>query len=322
MTALTRRQALRLLAGSAFAAGVPACGGSPPPARVSRPPPDGRATDATRVVVPAPPPPPPTPTPRPVEPPGRVERTLLPDSEWATPLSIAHSGVEGPRVLVLGGVHGNEAGGWLAAEEIASWEPSAGSLLVVPRANVVATHAFVRTRPELGDLNRLYPGDDESPLPMSRMAAAIVAVAREFEVELALDLHESWGFLAEHEQRGTAFIGQTVTKGSGPLELATVRAAVDAVNEQITEREQLTMRDREWWRRSGDTGSTATFDPAMTEAFASVFRRRSSSLSLGSYVPGLTPVLIEMGQERQPEWRRSELHQLFVRTTLEGQGAL
>ena len=43
----------------------------------------------------------------------------------------------------------------------------------------------------------------------------------------------------------------------------------------------------------------------------------SSSLSLGRHVPGLTPLLIEMGQQNQPEWRRAELHQLFVRSTLE-----
>jgi hypothetical protein len=39
-------------------------------------------------------------------------------------------------------------------------------------------------------------------------------------------------------------------------------------------------------------------------------------------VPGLTPVLIEMGQQRQPESRRAELHQLFVRATLERWGML
>jgi len=28
--------------------------------------------------------------------------------------------------MVLGGVHGNEPGGWLAADEVATWQPAAG----------------------------------------------------------------------------------------------------------------------------------------------------------------------------------------------------
>ena len=318
MQPLSRRQALRLFAGAlgggAFAAGLAACGASPRTAPASRPSAE-RALDAERIVLPRVAAPPPEPTPRPVPPRGRSERRLLPGTQWATPLVTTHSGVEGPRVMVLGGVHGNEPGGWLAAEEIAEWEVAAGSLLVVPRANALAAHAFERTLPGLGDLNRLYPGRADSLLPMSKMAAAIVAVAREFEVDLLLDLHESWGFYAEHEQRGRAFLGQTVMKGSGPLEFAEVRAIVDAVNEQITAREQLVVRDRFSFRRSGSGG--ASFDPALLEGAATSSWRGSSSLSLGSHVQGLTPVLIEMGQQAQPEARRATLHKLLVRTTLE-----
>ncbi|MEE8421986.1 MAG: succinylglutamate desuccinylase/aspartoacylase family protein, partial [Dehalococcoidia bacterium] len=308
----SRRQALRLLGGGALGALLAACGARPPETIVPSPQRD-TAVDALRVVPPAPPPPP-APTPRPVPARGRIERTLLAGSEWATPLVITHSGVEGPRVMVLGGVHGNEPGGWLAAEAIADWQPEAGSLLVVPRANVLSTHEFVRTLDGFGDLNRLYPGRPESVLPMSRMAATITAAAREFEVDLLFDLHESWGFFAEYadDERGTATLGQTVTKGSGPFELADIVAAVGAVNEQVSKREQLILRDRRFGRGGGGFGGFGG-DPTFGGGFSS----GSSSLSLGSYVPGLTAVLIEMGQQRQPEWRRAELHQLFVRATLE-----
>ncbi len=202
------------MGGSAFGAALVACGAprQPPSAPSTPSPPAERALEAERVT----PSPSPAPTPRPLPPRGREKRALLPGTEWATPLVITHSGVEGARLMVLGGVHGNESGGGLAAEEIAGWKPRAGSLLVAPRANVLATRAFVRTLPELGDLNRLYPGAADSPLPMARMAAAIVSAAREFEVDLLLDLHESWGFYAERTQDGTAFLGQTVTKRAGP----------------------------------------------------------------------------------------------------------
>ena len=48
--------------------------------------------------------------------------------------------------------------------------------------------------------------------------------------------------------------------------------------------------------------------------------RFGSSLSLGGYVQGLTPVLVEMGQQGQPEARRAELHRMLVRTALERLG--
>src|SRR5690606_11190800 len=121
------------------------------------------------------------------------------------------SGVAGPVVIVLGGVHGNEPGGWLAADEIATWDVTAGSLVVAPRMNVEAIEGFVRTTEELGDLNRLFPGDAASELPMERMAAALVEAATELRAEVLLDLHESWGFYAGRVQSGTAFLGQTVT---------------------------------------------------------------------------------------------------------------
>ena len=321
-TATDRREFLRLLgAGMLGVAGAAllACGpGEPEPATpVARRRPDGPAEEPARVM--ATPEPTPEPTPRPVPPAGRIERTLLGGSEQATALVVTHSGVEGPRVLVLGGVHGNEPGGWVAAEAIAGWTPAAGSLLVVPRANALATQVLERTLPELGDLNRLYPGDPEHSLPMGRMASAIVGVAAEFDVELVLDLHESWGFYRERTQDGTAFLGQTVTKGSGPFDLGQISTVVEAVNERVTEREQLVLRDRFWFRRrEPPVPSGAPFDDELEDAAPR--RRRSSSLSLGAYVTGLTPVLIEMGQQRQPVERRAELHQLFVRSVMERLG--
>ena len=312
MRTLSRRQTLRLLAGGALGAALAACGAEPPAADPSAPAAE-RAHEAERVT----PSPPPAPTPRPVPPRGRIERLLLPGTEWATPLVVTHSGVEGPRVMVLGGVHGNEPGGWLAAEAIAEWQPRAGSLLVAPRANALSTHAFERTLPGFGDLNRLYPGAADSPLPMERMAAAIVEAAREFEVELLLDLHESWGFYAERTQQGRAFLGQTVIKGSGPIELAEVRAIAEAVNEGVTAREQLIVRDRFSFRRR-------TMPELIEPEFEleALPHRFGSSLSLGGYVQGLTPVLVEMGQQGQPEARRAELHRMLVRTALERFGVL
>ena len=316
----TRRDFLRLAAGGAAGLLLAACGArdeqpeaaAAPPAEVVRTPPQ-------------PLPPRPAPLPRAVPPAGQSERMLLPGTQWETAAVLNHSGRAGPGVLVLGGVHGNEPGGWLAAEQIATWTPRTGSLLVVPRANVLATQVLERTLPELGDLNRLYPGSPLGALPMERMAAAIVSLAREFRVGLVLDLHESWAFYAERTQDGTAFLGQTITSGPGPAGSEASRIA-QAVNAQLeVRRDRLIPRDSRSFTATAARPQQSAEDVAAGAQSAQPSGRwqpgrGGSSLSIGRYVRGLTPVLVEMGQQGQTVERRAELHRLTVRAALEMQG--
>jgi Succinylglutamate desuccinylase / Aspartoacylase family len=318
-TRLTRRRALGLLGSGTLAmagAALLGCGNEGGLTMLATPPPPLEVAPAPTV--------PPTPEPPKGPPPpitaGRATRLMLEGTPWQTPLVMTHSGQPGSRVLVLGGVHGNEPGGWAAAEAISDWEPKAGSLLVIPRANIVATRVYERTLPELGDLNRLYPGSTTAALPMARMAAAIVGVAREFEVDLVLDLHESWGFYLERGANGgTAFIGQTVAKGNGPLPNSYFSEAVAAVNTRISPREELTFRER-----IGQPNPSATPSVTPTPGVGGVLPggAGTSSLSIGVHVPGATAVLIEMGQIAQAESRRSALHQALVTEILTRHGTL
>jgi predicted deacylase len=247
----------------------------------------------------------------------QLQRLALPGTPWETPVYINRSGAPGPSVMVLGGVHGNEPGGWLAASEIAQWMPDQGLTVVVPRANIVATEALERTLPELGDLNRFYPGvppESANAFPMQWMAYSIVELAREFEVGLLLDLHESWGFFNERTADGTAFLGQTVTNGASVSETPRIEAVTSAVNELISDREQLVLRDRNRNRFTNFT-QRPNFDPSWPTG-------GTSSLGLDEFVPGLVPVLVEMGQQNQPESRRVELHQLVVEQALRHEGLL
>lgn len=213
--------------------------------------------------------------------------------------------------MVLGGVHGNEPGGWLAADEIATWEPAAGSLLVVPRANVQAIASFVRTFEEIGDLNRLYPGKADSGFLMEQMAFSICEIAREFHVELLLDMHESWAFYAEYPPNsGTGALGQTITSGPGPKQADFAQKMAEIANPQATNREQFIVRDG---TRFGAT--TATPQPGQTS-------RGRSSLAAGAVVPGMTPILVEMGQEEQPLNRRIELHLITARAVMALEGLM
>ncbi|MGE3960957.1 MAG: succinylglutamate desuccinylase/aspartoacylase family protein [Dehalococcoidia bacterium] len=328
MSNYTRRKFLGVAGGGVAAAGafLAGCVGDDPEAEV-----DARAasagdappTEATpmpaappAVTATASPTPIPTPAPRPR---GREDLVLLAGTEWEATGTIHHSGADGPRVMVLGGVHGNEPGGWMGAEAVADWEVQRGALIVLPRINWRAAAAFERTLDGFGDLNRLYPGHPEG-LPMARMAAEITALVRFWRPAWLWDMHESWGFFNERgENGGTAFIGQTVTTADTAAQ-PVIDALVARVNAQITEREAFVTRFRAGGRFGpsfGDAPPARTPTPE-EEALRTLpdGTRGSSSLSMGRFVEGVSPVLIEMGQMNQAEARRAELHQLLLRELL------
>ncbi len=84
------------------------------------------------------------------------------------------------------------------------------------------------------------------------------------------------------------------------------------VNEQISEREHLVPHDR---TRVTRLTQRPSFDPSSPTG-------GTSSLGLGGFMPGLVPVLVEMGRQNQHQSRRTELHQLIVRTALQHEGML
>lgn len=243
-------------------------------------------------------------------------------TRYETPLYVFGTGRLGPIALALGGVHGNEPGGWLAAERIVSrLRPDTGALLVIPRANRVATEVFERTTPEIGDLNRAYPGDPNGT-PAQQIAHQIVETIREFRVGLVVDMHESWAFYKDRPQNGTAFLGQTIgTNGERASEIS--RAVVEAVNRRILyPHEEFFFRDRFGSNQAAAPGVPET----TTQLDASGAPRgpggaSRSSLGLSTYVPGVIAVLVEMGQQQSLE-RRIALHVEVLTEFLRQVGAL
>jgi hypothetical protein len=155
----------------------------------------------------------------------------------------------------------------------------------------------VRTTDELGDLNRLYPGQQDG-LPMGRMAFEIVETLREFHASILLDLHESWAFYRDRPQNGgTAYLGQTIASREEPG-ASLARGVVDAVNGRIhAPQEEFTFR--EWPPRGSDPNAAAG---APNSSGGS-----RSSLGLPAWLPGITALLVEMGQQQSLE-RRVALH--------------
>lgn len=135
----------------------------------------------------------------------RTERCLMGGTSAETTLHIIQSPREGPVVMVVGGVHGNEPAGFLAADNISGWSVDRGTLLVLPRANVSAIAAKSRNAPGEADLNRVFPGNPKTS-GTRRLAAEIRMVMDEFQPAWVVDLHEAVGL--ERLQPGA--LGQTI----------------------------------------------------------------------------------------------------------------
>jgi hypothetical protein len=270
----------------------------------------------------------PTATPEPfVLPAGEEERVLMGGTPYETPYYVYGSGVMGPIVTVLGGVHGNEPGGWLAAERLVQQvRPNAGGLLIVPQANRQAVALFERTTDDLGDLNRLYPGDRDG-LPMAQMAYEIVQTLKDFHVSHVIDMHESWAFYRDRTdtQTGTAFLGQTLSSRGEPGASLAMQV-VETINTTRVQASHEELTFREWPPRDGFGSAPPGATPEATptpggpadgtagSGFTG-YRGSRSSLGLPQHIPGITAILVEMGQQQALE-RRIQLHVDVVQEAL------
>src|SRR6056297_645242 len=72
-----------------------------------------------------------------------------------------HTGEYGSRIFIIGGTHGNERAGFLAAEELLKFYPEKGEIIIIPKANKKAIEINSRTSDNKIDLNRSYPGNPE-----------------------------------------------------------------------------------------------------------------------------------------------------------------
>ncbi len=98
---------------------------------------------------------------------------------------------EGPTLLIIAGIHGDEAGGYLTAERYADVKLKRGNLIIVPRLNGPAVNAGKR-RGLGGDMNRLF----NLPAGSSNPDAKVVNLAKQLirQSDYVLNLHQGYDF--------------------------------------------------------------------------------------------------------------------------------
>ena len=149
--------------------------------------------------------------------------------------------VPGPTLLLLGGIHGDEPGAYLAADLYADISLKKGNMIVIPRANLPSILGNVRGAGR--DMNRKFAGR----VVASDRDAAVVGAIKELmkESDFFLNLHDGSGFFSpvwESTVRNPTRFGQSIiadaeehTRADGSvLNLGSmVEQALRKVNAQI-----------------------------------------------------------------------------------------
>jgi predicted deacylase/glutamine amidotransferase-like uncharacterized protein len=124
-------------------------------------------------------------------------------TDWETQVHVRDTGIPGPTVMIIGGIHGNEPAGARAANQIRHWPLVQGRLVVIPRANVAGLGKNTRYLPdaptEQRDLNRNFPGDKLADGTRGELAAALWMLVLKHEPDWLFDLHEGYEFNISHQ---------------------------------------------------------------------------------------------------------------------------
>jgi len=115
-------------------------------------------------------------------------------TDYETPIYIIKTDYKEPMIMIVAGTHGNEKAGIKAAEYLKeNIEIEKGTLIIIPKANILACEENVRCFPPEINLNRVYPGNPQGN-SVEKLAYEIFNLMKRYNIGLLVDLHESREF--------------------------------------------------------------------------------------------------------------------------------
>lgn len=117
------------------------------------------------------------------------------------PVFIHRSKVDGPVVLVSGGVHGDEINGVVSVKRMLEenmFVPKIGTIIFIPLVNVYGFLSNSRTFPDGRDLNRSFPGSNKGSL--AAQIAHIITTEIIPHIDYGIDIHTGGRMLTNYPQ--------------------------------------------------------------------------------------------------------------------------
>ena len=151
---------------------------------------------------------------------------------YQTPYYVLLGKKEFPRVLIHGGMHGDEIASYMACDSIIrNINLLEGTLIVIPRLNILADQ--LNRRYVNIDLNHAFPGDQGSDVYEFRLAYELMWLVDSIKPDIIINLHEALTkYDSEYQNDSEKAYGQIVITCIKPFEDLLVRS-VDNMNEKI-----------------------------------------------------------------------------------------
>jgi succinylglutamate desuccinylase len=153
-------------------------------------------------------------------------------TDHETPVYIIKTDYKEPTIMVVAGTHGNEKAGIKAVEYLKeNLRIERGTLVIIPKANILACEKNVRYFPPEINLNRVYPGNPQGN-SVEKLADEIFSLMKAYDIGLLLDLHESIEFYRKNPKN----FGQTIVIDSNDDYLFDLSSSlVEEMNQGIIE---------------------------------------------------------------------------------------
>lgn len=222
----------------------------------------------------------------------RDSYTIRSGTDQETTVFVTSASESGPTVMVVGGVHGNENGGYTAAERVAQWDIARGTLVTIPKANAAAVEEDSRIADGGVDLNRQFPTGEE---PETELARAIWGVVERFQPDTVIDLHESVGIYDGDMVGG---VGQAIFSSWDDRAFSDARAAAEYVNDNYVSRDGYDFTVDPFSSSSNEPTGLLTHKAARdTDAVAFLVEATSDDTALGTRVQWLTKTTQQLVEE-------------------------
>ncbi len=114
--------------------------------------------------------------------------SYFPQTDYPLDVYIITGTKPGATGLIVGGIQGDEEGGYLAADQFIDMKVDTGTLIVIPRANAKAV--AIAERATVVDMNRQFKN-----ITYEKMRGAIETIKKYIsEADVFINFHDGWGF--------------------------------------------------------------------------------------------------------------------------------
>jgi hypothetical protein len=122
---------------------------------------------------------------------------------------------KGGKILIIGGIHGNESGGYKASDMLIDTELTKGSIAILPRSNPESI--FSDMRGYNGDMNRKFSNLSKNDKDFYKINSIKNFIA-DYKPDVILSLHDGYGFYAKYKtQWGESIIIDEAEYNNIPL---------------------------------------------------------------------------------------------------------